>query len=749
MSANIKASLDGTQAIIGVGGVDQMTVSNAGVVTANSFVGLNSSSVTATGSTTARTLANRFADVVNVKDFGAVGNGVTDDTAAIQDAEASTYTYIDLAGCNIITTLTESQISKYYFNGTLSYQTSEGNAVYVKTISPLADTEVQRPRTKSPRIDWKDKRILWLGTSIPHEGGNIDGYPILFAKSLNATTDNLAWAGSHSCYDVDGDAFEIGTIKALSMTEDDRLAGLALYGPTSAYDDSFDLITKASRMTCDYRIKDQFIANSYDCVMLDHNHNDRTRGFGILNPTTTAITSVTIGVTTTFTSVGHGLAVGDAVILRISGITNLDYASGRVQSISGNDFVLNINSSGYIGTFTSGTVAKVDRDTLCGAWNFLISYIKNCIILYGNSHCNIVLSGAPNEYTAGNTKPYEVYSNAFYLKQIAEKWDLSFFDIGFYYDINPHDEPVYFPDGFHPTTLESRQSLANYWVNWAQGGASNKVDETDFLPTGEIKTFNEQREALYSKYINGFGTPNFIISGSTNLINDSFSSLTGWGTVGTPTSITAPWGSGNAVQFNVASATTEYIQRNVVFSNGTKIEFDLYIPVTQGLTTGVPKTINILNQRIQPISVSSSSTNAGIQLIVRENNANVRGFMFDSSGGINYLPITYNIQPATKYKIKLEIIQGTSIYKGACLMYIDNIYISGVFDITNYISLPQSIRLGINSNNMGAFEAYIGNLIVDSLGVYDYTNRFTGTFISSDIPSKTINVVNGIIVSAS
>lgn len=86
MSANIKASTDGTQAIIGVGGVDQMTVSNAGVVTANSFVGLNGSSVTATGSTTARTLANRFADVVNVKDFGAVGDGVADDTSEIQSA---------------------------------------------------------------------------------------------------------------------------------------------------------------------------------------------------------------------------------------------------------------------------------------------------------------------------------------------------------------------------------------------------------------------------------------------------------------------------------------------------------------------------------------------------------------------------------------------------------------------------------------------------------------------------------------
>lgn len=47
--------------------------------------------VIATGGTTAETLADRFGQIINVKDFGAIGNNSHDDTAAFVAAEASAY----------------------------------------------------------------------------------------------------------------------------------------------------------------------------------------------------------------------------------------------------------------------------------------------------------------------------------------------------------------------------------------------------------------------------------------------------------------------------------------------------------------------------------------------------------------------------------------------------------------------------------------------------------------------------------
>lgn len=67
-------------------------------------------SVTATGSTQSRKITDRFADVVNVKDFGAVGDGSTDDTAAFTSALAASRSILVPAGTYRLTsTITLNQ----------------------------------------------------------------------------------------------------------------------------------------------------------------------------------------------------------------------------------------------------------------------------------------------------------------------------------------------------------------------------------------------------------------------------------------------------------------------------------------------------------------------------------------------------------------------------------------------------------------------------------------------------------------
>lgn len=71
-----------------------------------------------------RSIAEKFAESISVKDFGAVGDGVTDDTIAIQAALNSNYdVYVPIGTYLISSTITVPSHTKLHFAGGLGNQT--------------------------------------------------------------------------------------------------------------------------------------------------------------------------------------------------------------------------------------------------------------------------------------------------------------------------------------------------------------------------------------------------------------------------------------------------------------------------------------------------------------------------------------------------------------------------------------------------------------------------------------------------
>lgn len=597
--------------------------------------------------------------------------------------------------------------------------------------------------TKSPLLGWEGVPTLILGTSIAEVGETSDSYLASATFRLKATCVNNAWPGSRAVYDVDGDPFNTLTVRCLSMTQDDVDWGLATYGPTSAYNDSFDPTALASEQTCDHMIDAAFAVTPFQVVFFDHAHNDRDEEMGAAEDAETVnITSVTKGATTqvTLSSIGS-IVVGNGIVLELEGIDNLNHAAVRVQAVAGSTITFNIDSSGYAGTFTSGTCTKYDRATVHGSFRFCWHRIRRAAFLAGVTDPIIIYSGAPSDYTHNVYDP-TIRSTAEIIKTIADELGCAFFDSATRLNLSLDDQLVYFTDGVHPLTPASREPQANMWAEWLAGGAIRMTDYTHFVPApkhlaGVIPSYIDQAPVIYSRFMQGAGTPNALAGATTLVFEDDFSAGFGTWVVGTsavmPTIVAAPWGSGQAIQCVAPSATTphaSYITRTISLDQGRIVEFDLSLPEVLGLTS--------INAQVTFLQLRSAGAYYNFALRISPTLVRfTQSYSELPAGPVHALgpSIEFPLQADTKYRLRYEMYQGASADRpGALLFFLDDVLLGGPWEIIDWQQLGASkLYFGAQSSTTGEdFTIHLGNLAVSEFSVASIDDRVTGTLNGID-----------------
>lgn len=676
--------------------------------------------------------------------------------AGIVLAEAdSAIEYVNLLGQSIVTTLTEAQITKKYFHGELWVTNALGNLSLYRRQSPLLTYEILKRQTKAPLPNVEGLYFGWLGTSIPHQFAGSSGYPELVAKALGATVNNLAWSGSHMSYDPDADPSAINNVKALSMTAVDVAEQLAEHGAGSIYDDAFPDVTNASEMTIDYRIYAPQLVKPFDAVIMDHNHNDRFIAPGTLTPPEYTITGVTKGATTQITvSDATGLSLYDGVTIKaLSGIDYLKYYSGSISAIAGNVITLALDSSAFAGTFASGTLIKLDRNTLYGSMDFLSYGVWNGAIRGGATNLPpITWCSAPSRYTGNIDDTHDraaqsIESNATLIfnwltnrNQAIEDGGLTeqpyhtFFDIMDALDVKEKDHLVLLEDNVHPITLERRRAIANYWADWWQGGAGRTWHKSELLLTGSSPKPKSNYPVIYSTFSGGYGTPEFTEGAEVSIISEDFVSIADWSTaVGSPVIGAAPWGGDQALNLTVTNGNTaQYLEMDAVgFVNalvgGVGAKFSIYVPDTVGKATATAKvaTVFSINRNATPFVI--------VELIIRPGDMGLRLSALDPSFTPYYRgDEIFILKDATKHDIEVRWIIGDgATYDGGAVLIVDGEVVGSAIRYTNdTLTDMNRVRVGaVGPNTDVTFDYSIGPLEVVSFPTSAY-NQTLGQLLA-------------------
>jgi hypothetical protein len=322
-----------------VGPADEFVVRQSGIVkraTSNEFLN-GTGTVTATGSTTGRTLATRFADTINVKDFGAIGDGVANDTAAIQAAlnaarDSGKQIYGQVGNYRVTSTI------NIECSGDMSAMTIQANGTTLTPVVRLGKAtgfSVGNLQIRLPKI-FNTARVAgdgWVG----------------YANNIGLTVDNI----------VDS-IVTVGEINGFGIGA--SIGGTDSGNQTNQYFISFIYRCRLGLLVDRKSVNGWSNENTYHIGRFRKDSNEARVISGI-----TASAS-----TDTFTKTAHGLTDGTAIVFTVltggSGLT-IDTLSYFVINATANTFQVSETSGGsavdILTDYSSVTVQYPWPDTAC------------------------------------------------------------------------------------------------------------------------------------------------------------------------------------------------------------------------------------------------------------------------------------------------------------------------------------------------------------------------------------------------
>lgn len=571
--------------------------------------------------------------------------------------------------------------------------------------------------------NWSGLNVLWLGTSIPHQGVGVDGYPEITCALLGCTVDNSAWSGSHVNWDstsADDCATNHGAYKGLSATVrelqkkiDNAVSGSVYYSADGVTTECAAAFSVANILSMSF--EQRILGKTYDVVVLDHGHNDRLKADGTLNPVGITIASIATGTTTTVTtSTAHGLATNDDITIRATQIADLDYWTGEITVVDGTTFTVALNSFGFAGSYTTGgTVVKYDKSKFYDSYNLIIS-----AIYYQNANAEIILTTPPTRWSYGDNDG-SIDNARRMLYNLAAKWGLHIFDMSNALAINAANLTSWLPDTVHPTTTASREMIAEHFAQWVRAG----LQAYPLATFGPKHLFFEAEQIIKANKVPAYYSDTQWAYKQVPIQTAAFGAY--WQS-GFEANDYAEWSGGETDTgsvMNTAPGPTGHGSYSLHYSDATTMDVAYVANTLSSNYTEVyvPFSIAVVN----PVGVSTGGPHSAefLRLMDTSNAAQVHVlFLTDAAGDINRIRVQYiddagALNTAFNYDVTLTANSWKTLtlyYKRATAGNAD-----GIIRLYDGATLAGSVTTANNDarNGIGALRA--GNITSNFAGAYE------------------------------